>query len=181
MRRPLVLLVALAVTAGLAGCYQHSGPVHRGPDSTEGQPAHISYNVRVRFTDSIRTKAILQSAVARLWEDRQETTLGDTVIVDFFSATSGRRMARLTADSAIIDDRTKNMVAIGNVVVWSDSSRTSLSTTRLVWDNSRERFSTTEYVRIVSPKETIEGEGFESDQYLTSYRIFKFRVRGEQR
>lgn len=99
--------------------------------------------------------------------------MSDTVIVDFFSVTSGKRVARLTADSAIVDDRTMNMIAIGNVVVYSDSSRTTLSTPRLLWENTREMLSSTEDVKIVTPKETILGTGFESNQYLTNYRIYK--------
>jgi len=148
-------------------------------DPLDKQPSHISYNVHVTFLDSANRKAVLQSTVARLWEEKQETTMGDTVIVDFFSQVSQRRLARLTSDSALVDDRTKNMTAIGHVYVWSDSSHTSLTTTRLNWDNQRSKLYSTEYVKIVSPTETIEGEGFESDQYLTSYRIF--HVRGVHR
>jgi LPS export ABC transporter protein LptC len=100
------------------------------------------------------------------------------VVVDFYSKTSGRRIARLTADSAHIDDRTKMMRAIGNVIVVSDSSQTTLSTPSMLWDSHRERLSSTEAVRIVTPNESIDGIGFESDQALTDYRIFK--VRGAQ-
>lgn len=148
-------------------------------DPLDQQPNHISYNVSVTFMDSTKKKAVLRSTVARVWEEKQETTLGDTVIVDFYSTAtpnSQHRLARITSDSALIDDRTKNMTAIGHVAVWSDSSRTSLTTQRLVWDNQRAKLYSNEYVKIVSPTETIEGEGFESDQYLTTYRIF--RVRG---
>jgi len=110
-----------------------------------------------------------------MFADKQETTLGDTVIVEFFSVRSQRRVALLTADSAVIDDRTKNMIAIGSVRVWSDSTRTMLETERLLWENKRERLSSTDDVKIVSPTETIYGTGFESDQFLTDYRIYNVR------
>ncbi len=164
--------VALAIVC-LVGCTDRTPIKKSDQDPFLTAPAHVSYGVTVKFTDSARTKAILRSSVARIFEDRQETTMSDTVIVDFYSVTSGKRVARLTADSAIVDDRTMNMIAIGNVVVYSDSSRTTLSTPRLLWENTREMLSSTEDVKIVTPKETILGTGFESNQYLTNYRIYK--------
>lgn len=169
----------LFAMAALMACSNGAQQPAVKEDPLDKQPSHISYNVHVTFLDSANRKAVLQSAVARVWDEKQETTMGDTVIVDFYSQTSQQRLARLTSDSALIDDRTKNMTAIGHVYVWSDSSRTSLTTTRLNWDNQRAKLYSTEYVKIVSPKETIEGQGFESDQYLTNYRIF--RVRGVHR
>lgn len=166
------------VAVALVACRDRTPIKRSDQDPFLKAPSHVSYGVTVKFTDSTRTKAVLRSAVGRIFDDRQETTLGDTVVVDFYSVTSGKRVARLTADSAIVDDRTKNMIAIGNVVVYSDSTRTTLSTPRLLWENSREMLSSTEDVKIVTPKETILGTGFESDQYLTSYRIYK--VHGRQ-
>lgn len=166
------VMIALAIVC-LVGCTDRTPIQKSDQDPFLTAPAHVSYGVTVKFTDSARTKAILRSAVARIFEDRQETTMSDTVIVDFFSVTSGKRVARLTADSAIVDDRTMNMIAIGNVVVYSDSSRTTLSTPRLLWENTREMLSSTEDVKIVTPKETILGTGFESNQFLTNYRIYK--------
>lgn len=138
-------------------------------------PAHLSYNIEVLFTDSASTKAILRAGEARLFEDRQQTTLGNGVSVDFLSRTGVGSAARLTSDSAIVDDRSRDMTAIGNVRVHSDSSATTLTTKKLIWVNSTQKIRSDEYVRIVSPTETIEGIGFESDQYLTSYRIFQVK------
>lgn len=175
MLRLLMVVCLLIVVA----CTKSEQPRRPQADPTKRPPAHVSYNVKVVFTDSTRTKAILRAREARVLDDRQETIMRDTVIVDFYSMSSGLRVAQLTADSAVVDDRTKDMVAFGNVKVWSDSSRTTLTTTKLHWSNQRQRISSTEYVKIVAPSETIEGVGFESDQYLTSYRIY--RVRGERR
>lgn len=175
--RSCIFLVCVAFAA--LSCTTE--PVERSqqPDPYLLAPTHISYNITVNFYDSTRTKAVLKSGVARIFEDIQQTTLTDSVVVDFISKASGKRLARLTADSAVIDDRTKNMTAIGNVVVYSDSSRTTLTTQLLVWNSIRERLSSTVAVKIVSPRETIQGIGFESDQFLTDYRIYS--VSGEHR
>ncbi|MCU0330782.1 MAG: LPS export ABC transporter periplasmic protein LptC [Candidatus Kapabacteria bacterium] len=161
----------------VASCGQQPAAVQK-PEGGTDIPTHTSYAITVRFTDSSHTKARLSATVGRVWEGRQETTVQGNVVVDFYSKTSGRRIARLTADSAHIDDRTKMMRAIGNVIVVSDSSQTTLSTPSMLWDSHRERLSSTEAVRIVTPNESIDGIGFESDQALTDYRIFK--VRGAQ-
>lgn len=168
-----MVLVGLVVS-----CNQPPAAVQK-PEGGSDIPTHTSYSVTVRFTDSSHTKAHLSANIGRVWEGRQETTVQGNVIVDFYSKSSGNRIARLTADSAHIDDRTKMMRAIGNVVVVSDSSRTTLTTPSMLWDSHRERLSSTEAVRIVTPNESIDGIGFESDQALTDYRIFK--VRGVQR
>jgi LPS export ABC transporter protein LptC len=148
-------------------------------DSTQAMPTHVAYGITVHFTDSAASKAQLRADVARIFEDRMETTLSGNVVVEFYSVRTGKRAATLRADSAWIDDRTKNMVAIGNVVVVADSTRTRLATPRLFWDSASERVSSTDRVSIVSPRETIDGVGFESDQALTTYKIYN--VRGVQR
>lgn len=173
----LCYLGLLALLLTVACSERTSGP--RAADTTLAMPTHVSYGVTVHFTDSNSTKARLRSAVGRIFEDRMETTLGGGVIVEFFSKKSTNRAATLRADSAWIDDRTKNMMAIGNVVVVADSTGNRLSSSRLFWDSATERLSSTEAVKIVTKSETIEGVGFESDQGLSDYRVYS--VRGSKR
>jgi hypothetical protein len=71
------------------------------------------------------------------------------------------------------------MHAFGDVTIWSDSTRTLLETQTLFWDHARQRISTKDFVRITAPSETIQGVGFESDQFLTSYTLYN--VQGERR
>jgi hypothetical protein len=42
-----------------------------------------------------------------------------------------------------------------------------------MWDNGSQKLYSTEFVTITSPNEKIQGYGFESDQNLTNYKIFK--------
>lgn len=169
------LLLIIVSSALLVSCQERAHSTRLNEDPFLTAPAHLSFNVEVLFTDSAYTKAILRAGEGRIFEDRQQTTLGKGVKVDFFSRTGKAPSARLTSDSAFVDDHSKNMTAIGNVRIHSDSSRTTLTTSRLLWVNSTQRIRSDEYVRIVTPTETIEGIGFESDQYLTSYRIFQVK------
>lgn len=147
--------------------------------NVEELPSQISWNVKVLFVDSSYTKAILRAKRARIYDRIGITLLDSGLQVEFMSKESKNRISLLTADSAEIEDKTKNMIARGNVVVISDSSSTKLETSVLQWNNTTQKIYSTEYVKITSPTESLQGWGFESDQYLINYKIF--RVSGEKR
>jgi len=142
-------------------------------------PDQISYDIKVVFTDSSRKKAELFAKRARIYQKNQETILDKGVKVLFFSKATGYIVSTLVSDSVLIDEKTKNMYAGGNVIVKSDSNKTTLTTNLLEWNNNTQKLYSNEYVKIVSPYETLMGYGFESDQNLSNYKVFK--VSGEQR
>ncbi len=148
-------------------------------NSNEIKPDQVSRDFTVAFVDSSFTKAVLRGKVGRVYNDRMETLIDSGLTIDFLSKNSGKRISHLTADSARIDDRTKNMLAKGEVIVISDSSGTKLETTLLEWDNNTQKLYSTEFVTITTPEETIRGFGFESDPNLTNYKIL--RVSGIQK
>lgn len=154
------------------GCAE---PTQKNPNANDpyaNAPLHTSFNVSVTFQDGSRIRATLTAGVAVVDEVRQITTLSNGVHVVFYDKTTGMQAAMMDADSAHIDDRTKDMTAIGNVHVKSDSSHTTLDTPRLVWVQKEEKIRTTERVHIVTPTEVIDGVGLISDQMLTDYRVF---------
>jgi Lipopolysaccharide-assembly, LptC-related len=57
-------------------------------------------------------------------------------------------------------------------VVVSDSG-VVVETEKLFWDNQRQLIHSDEFVKITSPKENLQGHGFESDQNLKNYKIFR--------
>ena len=156
----------------LAACAEEEAPKTLDIDPTR-LPTHHSVDVEVFFMDSNRVRAVLHAGEASVYEDRRKTFLDKGVTVEFMNRAGTDRVSILTADSAEIDDRTKDMKAMGNVVVVSDSSATTLTTSLLLWEEKKRRIFGTEYVRIESPDEIITGYGFESDQYLKNYKIFK--------
>ncbi|MBE2266099.1 MAG: LPS export ABC transporter periplasmic protein LptC [Flavobacteriales bacterium] len=163
----------------LTSCSQHQQYKRSDNDPYLMAPLHVSYNIQVRFQDSSFTKAVLQAGKAQVYETRMETLLGQGIRIVFYEKNSVKEVATLVADSAVIDDRTKNMTAIGNVVVHSDSSNTTLKTATLNWDQGDEKIKTSDAVRITTPTEEIDGIGFVSDHMLINYTIF--RVRGVHR
>jgi len=143
-------------------------------------PDQIMHKMKVNFIDSNRVKAILTGNRARIFNDRKETWIDSNVYVEFFSKDGTIKESYLKADSAKIDDRTKNMYAYGNVkVVRIDSGTTTLTTEILEWNQRKRKLYSNEFIRIENPYEIIEGYGFESDQSLNNYKIYK--VSGEKK
>jgi len=145
----------------------------------EEQPDQTSSFFSVIFVDSSFTKAKLNGDLARIYTQRAETWIDSNVRVEFYSKGSGARASLLTCDQARIDDKTKDMFAFGNVYVISDSTRTTLETSALEWNEIDQKLRSNEYVIINSPYEKIRGYGFESDQFLNNYVIYK--VSGEEK
>jgi len=137
------------------------------------KPDQLANLIKVIFYENEWTKAILTADRAEIYFEAQQTHLIGNLTVEYFSKFSGQRLSRLTADKAVVDDNTKDMMAIGNVVVWSDSAKVKLETSKLQWSNSRQIVYTNESVKVTTPSEIINGYGFESDLSLSYYKIIK--------
>ena len=134
-------------------------------------PSQESWNSTITFSDSGTVKAIVQAGHIYAYDNSTVTHLDSGVIVDFFDEV-GLHTTTLTSRHAVVDEGTNNLEATGNVIVRSDSG-TVVYTEKMFWDNKRQLIHSPEFVRIVSPKERLQGTGFESDHNLRNYRIFK--------
>jgi len=135
-------------------------------------PTHEIWDFSMAFTDSTRTRAILKSGKARVFETRNETLLDSGVYVQFMNAAS-KPAGFMTSASASINEVTRDMLAKGNVYVQSDSTNTILKTETLMWKEESRQFYTKDKIHIQTPTEIIDGYGMESDIWLKNYRIFK--------
>lgn len=175
----LTLLAACSFVLALVGCTDKSAIQRSADDPFLTVPSHLAYNVKIAFTDSTRTKAILYARQGSIDETQQRTTMVGNVVVDFFEKSGTSVEARLTADSVVVDDRSKDMTAYGSVRVDSRTRQVTLTTTMLTWVNATRRVRTEQPVHIETGSESIDGVGFESNQDLSSYRLF--HVRGVRR
>lgn len=139
-------------------------------------PLQESWNSTVTLSDSGVTKAIITAGYIRVYEEPRQTLLSEGVVVDFFDD-EGQATSVLTSRQAKVDDLTNNLEAWGEVVVVSRTDSTVLRTERLFWDNRKQLIHTPDFVAIASPAERIQGTGFEAEENLRNYRIFK--VSGE--
>ena len=134
-------------------------------------PTQESWNVTITFTDSGKIKGILRAGHIAVYSDQKFTILDSNITVDFFDDLE-HHTSVLTAQRGKVDDVTHDFEAHSRVVIVSDSG-TTLKTEMLFWNNKSRMVTTQAYVEITSPREQIRGRGFESDQALTSYKIFQ--------
>ncbi len=167
-----VLLLSLVLLS--CGCEDKLKPTLSSLSSEE-LPQQESWNSIITVTDSGRIKAIIKSGYLQYFEETYQTILSGGVSVRFFGPT-GKQTSYLLSEEAVIDEQTNDMEARKNVlVVSSDSSR--LRTERLFWDNKRQLIYSPEFVTITTSKERLQGHGFEADQSLKYYRVY--RVTGQ--
>jgi LPS export ABC transporter protein LptC len=160
---------ALVVLAG--GCEDKIKPtVLPGLDS-KTIPQQESWNSTVVLSDSGRIQARIKAGYIQKYDGPQETVMSHGVTVYFYND-SGKQTSVMTARQGKVNEQTYNLEAEGDVLVVSDDS-THLRSEKLFWDNKRHLIHTQEYVYVTSPREKLQGQGFESDQRLQNYRIFK--------
>jgi len=101
------------------------------------------------------------------------TELPKGLRIEFFDD-SLKVISLLTAKYAIHYEVDRKWEARKDVVVINKKGE-QLNTEKLVWDERTEKITSDKFVKISTPKEIIYGDGFESDQNFTSYKIFKVK------
>jgi len=140
-------------------------------------PSQESWNSTIIFSDSGRVRAILKANHVMVFQDQDMTILNEGFRVDFYDE-NGKHTSYLIADSGRIFEKVKNLEAYGNIVAVSDEG-TKVETSRLFWDNNRNKVRSDAFVKVTSPNEVLQGYGFEADQDLKNYVVY--RVSGQAR
>ncbi|MEO6695539.1 MAG: LPS export ABC transporter periplasmic protein LptC [Ignavibacteria bacterium] len=136
----------------------------------EDSPSQESWNSKVVFSDSGNIKAILNAGHISIFTNKAYTLIDSGAIVDFYR--EGIKVSTLQGEKGKIDDRTKDIEIFDSVIVVNNEG-SELRTQKLLWNNKTQKVSSDVFVRIKTPNETIEGIGFESDQNLKNYKIYK--------
>lgn len=172
-RLPVLALLALLLTA----CEEKVKPSVLSGVSGGQLPSQESWGSTITFSDSGVVKAVVRAGHIYAYDNSRVTHLDSGVTVDFFDE-NGAHTSKLTSVRGSVDEGSNDLEATGNVVVRSDSG-TVVYTETMFWDNRRQRIHSPEFVRIVSPRERLQGTGFESDHNLRNYRIFKVTGQSE--
>ena len=138
--------------------------------TAEEIPDQESWNSTIFFTDSGRTRAILIAGHLRVFTKNKETLLDSNIRVEFYN-NEEIHTTTLTSKRGRVDEKTNNLYAIDSVVAVNDSGIV-ITSDEMMWRNKDRKIVSEKYVTIVSPKEKIEGYGFESDQNLRNYIIY---------
>ncbi len=168
----IVFIVLALTTFYAAGCSETKiNPDIEKSVSSADMPSSESWNFDMYFYGSQgRLNGILYANHQRQYLEKNLTFLSK-MKVDFYDSTQ-KISTWLTADSGKVDDNIGMVFAIGNVIATNDSG-TVLKTDQLAWRKKDEKIVTDKFVTVTSKKEDIQGYGFESDQHIRNWTIFK--------
>ncbi len=131
-------------------------------------------DVTLIYSDSALIKVRVEAPVLiRYGGEKPKTEMPEGIRAIFFDAQSNPS-SKLSANRAVQYPNEGKMEAHGNVVVVNELGDT-LYTEKLVWLEKEDRIFSDAYVRIVRPDEIIFGDGLESNQQFTRYRILNIR------
>ncbi len=137
--------------------------------SLEELPSQESWNSVITFSDSGKISAILYAGHLKKYDEKRETFLDQKIKVDFYNPQE-IYTTTLTSIKGRVDESTNNLYAVDSVVVFSDS--VTIKTDEMMWRNKDRKIVSDKFVTVISPNETIQGYGFESDQSLQNYVIY---------
>jgi LPS export ABC transporter protein LptC len=134
-------------------------------------PDQESWNSSVSFSDSGKIKAILKAGHISVYNVHNYTLIDSGAVVDFYK--DGEIVSTLTGKRGKVLEPSKDIEMYDSVIVISKKDNTTVNTQKMYWNNKLQKVSSDAFVKIKSPKEDIEGYGFESDQNLKNYKIYK--------
>lgn len=133
-------------------------------------PDQESWNSTVIFSDSGKVKAILKAGHISQFNIQGLTLIDSGGTVDFYK--DGEVVSTLTGKKGKVIEPDKDIEMTDSVTVISKEGNI-VKTPKMYWHNRTQKVTSDAYVKIKTAKEEIEGVGFESDQNLKNYTIFK--------
>ena len=133
-------------------------------------PSESAKNVETIYSDSARVKVKLTSLQMDRYNDldpRIEMPKGVRIL---FYDDDMKVKSELTSNFAVRYEKDKRMEAKSNVVVVNERGE-RLNTEHLIWDEAMGTIRTESYVQITTADEVIFGDGLESNQDFTKYKI----------
>ena len=149
-----------------------SNELQRSGETRQGRPDAESWDAIITLTNKGAKRGVIRSGHLEKYNDNEFIMLDQNVDADFFNEEEVFT-TNLKSLIAEIDEEEDFLVAIGNVVVVTDSGVT-LFTDTLSWDNQKEKvFTSDSVIFITEKKDTLYGIGFESDIELNNWKILQ--------
>jgi LPS export ABC transporter protein LptC len=162
------------IIVGLASCQTEVVDINVLEAAMNSIPVETSKNIEIIYSDSAIVRAKLSSPHLdnyKVENPYNEMPEGLTVL---FYTPELEIESTLTANYGIryID---QGVVEVKDNVIVVNKKGEKLNTERLLWDENTKRIFSDNFVKITTKEEIILGEGFESDQNFSSYKIFKIK------
>lgn len=149
-----------------------SNELQKSGQTRQGRPDAESWDAVITLTNKGAKRGVIRSGHLEKYNENEFILLDQNVDADFFNEEEvfTTNLKSLVAE---IDEEEDFLVAIGNVVVVTDSGVT-LFTDTLSWDNQKEKvFTSDSVIFITEKKDTLYGIGFESDIELNNWKILQ--------
>ena len=149
-----------------------SNELQKSGQTRQGRPDAESWDAVITLTNKGAKRGVIRSGHLEKYNDNEFILLDQNVDADFFNEEEvfTTNLKSLVAE---IDEEEDFLVAIGSVVVVTDSGVT-LFTDTLSWDNQKEKvFTSDSVIFITEKKDTLYGIGFESDIELNNWKILQ--------
>jgi LPS export ABC transporter protein LptC len=173
LKRVVVLFLQVILIV-LSGC---GNPLkeRRSPETEFiglNHPVQESWTVRMVLTESGITRGVIEAEHGAEYRSNagSEQHLDRGIRLTLFDI-DGHTTTIITAQEAVIHNN-QDIEAQGNVIITSRGS-TVIKTEYVKRTAIDKMIRSDRFVTISKPDETIRGVGFESDQALTKYRIFR--------
>ncbi|NTV02723.1 MAG: LPS export ABC transporter periplasmic protein LptC [Chlorobiaceae bacterium] len=161
----------LSCTAG-CGARDKGRPSPAAGFSSRRLPAQESWDISVAVSDSGRQTALIRAGhLAEYHEGGKKELVVDGGITVTLNDRNGGTPTIMTAGRGIVHDN-QDIEAFDKVLIRSGDG-TTLSTGHIVRTSSDRMLRSEKYVTITKPSQTIRGFGFESDDGMKRYKIFK--------
>lgn len=140
------------------------------PDSSRVMPSHEIENFSVTETKNGQRRYVANAKFAAIYKENSEVITVE-ITVNFYDENQVP-YTTLTADSGYIDEKTKDMRAVGHVVVVTkDNAR--LETESLQWQHATSLIISDDFVKITRGRDVLTGIGLKSDMRLEKFEIKK--------
>lgn len=170
----MMRLISLVLLIVILGCKNDPAVVKELTNDVE-MPVSSTKNIEMLYTDSARLRAKVKAP-------RRDTYLGEKERIEFtegvevkFFDEDGSESGELVAKYAINYTKTEQLIARNNVQLVNKLEGKRLETEELIWDQKSGRIYSDKFSKITSKQEVIYGDGFESNQDFSQYRILKIR------
>lgn len=134
-------------------------------------PMEIQKDFVLEYSDSTFKRMELTAPLAESYPqlDQPQREFREGIFVRFLD-NLGQENSHLKAEYALQLIDKDLWEARGNVIVVNQKGET-LNTEKLFWNSRKEIIYSDEFVKLTTPSQIIEGEGFQADQGFTEYEI----------
>lgn len=169
--RTLILLTLLPLF--FASCENDLDKVNQ-ITARNTDPVEQGKNIEILYSDSAKIRVKVNAPeLKRFVLPKPVVEMPSGVKVEFYDD-SLHVTSTLTSNYAIRKDSEQIMEAKNDVVVVNTKGE-KLNTEHLIWDEKTRKIYSQEFVKITTADEIIMGNGFESNEDFTKYKIFDIK------